>query len=400
MRVIVVGNGIAGVMCSKFLRDRGLQADIDIFTDEKYDYYPRPNLIEFLAGRIPENRLFAFKEEWYLEKNLNVHLETPVHSIVSEEGKLVTGGEKEEKYDILVLANGSRPFIPPIQGTDKKRVLSLRTLDDCYEIMDCLETHPNVTVLGGGLLGLEIARALITRGVSVQVFEFSPRLLPRQLDEKGASLLKKQIENMGISINLGMTCEEILGSGEVSGLRFKDGRTFTTEVVIVAAGVKPDVQLAAQAGLRTERGVMVDEQLQTSDPKIYALGDNVEFDGKTYGIIPAAFEQAKAVAAAVAGEKIEYTGTIPSNSLKVAGLDVTSIGVANPEDNESIELRTFDEKTGVYKKIVVRENILIGAIVMGTKKRVPDFSRLILEKTDIGRWKERLLEDDFDLSGL
>jgi nitrite reductase (NADH) large subunit len=398
MRLVVVGNGMAGVICSKFLRDVGLQADIDIFAEEEHHYYPRPNLIEFLAGRLPHERLFAFQEDWYREKNINVHLACPVRNIHLDSCRLGFDEGKEETFDILLLANGSRPFIPPIKGSEKKRVFTLRTLEDCLQIIDCIKDYPKVTVLGGGLLGLEIARAVKIRRGDVQVVEFFPRLLPRQLDDEGASLLKSQIEDMGISVHLGMACQEILGSGEVTGLRFKDGQEFETETVIVAAGVRPETQLAAQAGLKTERGIVVDHHLQTSDSRVFALGDNIEHAGKTYGIIPATFEQAKVAAAVISGEQVDYTGTIPSNSLKVVGLDVTSIGLVNPEQKECREFRKMDEAAGVYKKIVFFEDTLVGVILMGTKNGVAEFNRMIKDKTEIGQEHERLLEDDFDFS--
>jgi nitrite reductase (NADH) large subunit len=228
----------------------------------------------------------------------------------------VEGGTRE-KYESLLLANGSFSFIPPFKGTDKKGVFALRTLDDAFELLEYLENHQRVVIIGGGLLGLETARAMKSRGARVEVVEFFDRLLPRQLDDPAASLLKAQIENMGIKIQLGLATEEVLGQDEVRGLRFKGGREIEADMAIVAAGVRPNIRIAMEAELDTDRGLVVDDYLQSSNPKIFGAGDVIQHLGKVYGIIPASFNQARVVASNILGKKEEYEGTVPSNTLKV-----------------------------------------------------------------------------------
>lgn len=400
MKVIIVGNGLAGTIFAKTLRELTQSAEIDIFADEKYHYYPRPNLIEFLAGHIPFEKMFAFPEEWYREKNLNIHLANPVKKIFPDSKEVESDGGKRTKYDALLLANGANSFIPPFQGAEKRGVHSLRTLDDAFKILDYLKDHSRVVVIGGGLLGLETARAMRLREAEVEVVEFFERLLPRQLDVQAASILKSQIEEMGIKVHLGLATEEILGQDEVTGLKFKGGEAIKADMAIAAAGVRSDILLAKEAGLETDRGVVVNDYLQTNNPAVYAAGDIAQYQGRVYGIIPAAFNQARLAAYNVSREMKKYEGTIPSNTLKVAGLDLTSIGLVNPEEGSFEELRTEKREEGIYKKVVIQTNTVVGAIWMGTKKGADQINRIIEQKTNVEKWKDSLLEDDFDFSVL
>jgi nitrite reductase (NADH) large subunit len=225
-------------------------------------------------------------------------------------------------------------------------------------------------------------------------------LLPRQLDTEGASVLQSKIEDMRIKVQLGIATEEILGEGKVEGLRFKSGEELEAQTAIVAAGVRPNIRLAAEAGLETDKGIIVDDSLQTSHPGIFAAGDNVQHRDKVYGIIPASFNQARTVAFNIAGHEKKYTGTIPSNTLKVIGLDLTSIGLVTPEEGTTDEFRKMIKEEGIYKKIVIQNGKLIGAIWMGTKQNINEINSIILQQIDVEKWKESLMEEDFDFSVL
>jgi nitrite reductase (NADH) large subunit len=397
MRIGIIGNGLAGVMASKALREGGFQGEIIIFAQEKHHYYPRPNLIEFLAGSLPQERLAAFPLEWYNAQAIQVRLATPVRRLLGEPLGVELDSGRQELFDTLLLADGAVSSIPPLVGADKPGVFTLRTWDDALAILDYLRDHRRVAVLGGGLLGLEAARGLRARGAEVLVIEFFDRLLPRQLDEQGASLLRAQIEKMGIKIRLSTAAEEVLGSGRVEGLRFKDGEA-AADLVVVAAGVKASMGLAKEAGLTTERGVVVDDFLRTSHPRIFAAGDNVQHRGRVYGILPAAFEQSQVAAANILGKSRAYEGTVPSNTLKVMGLYVTSVGLTVPEGEGFEELRKEDSGRGLYKKIVLHNGRLVGAIWIGTKEGVSQVIRATLQKADVSAWKAGLLEEGFDFS--
>ncbi|MEE9613014.1 MAG: FAD-dependent oxidoreductase, partial [Desulfatiglandales bacterium] len=209
---------------------------------------------------------------------------------------------------------------------------------------------------------------------------------------------KSQIEKMGIKVNLGLACEEVLGQGRVTGLRFKGSQEIKTDVALVAAGVRPNFRIAQEAGLEVDRGLVVNDYLQTSVPDIMGAGDVIQHEGRMYGIIPASFNQAKVVAHNVMGQIKKYEGTIPSNTLKVVGIDLTSIGAVYPEDKSCEEFRMEDQKQGIYKKIVVRNGEVCGFICIGTKKNVSEISQLISQKVNVEKWKESLLDDDFDYS--
>lgn len=398
MRVIVIGNGISGTIFAKTLRELDRNVEIDVFAGEKYHYYPRPNLIDFLAERIPFERLFAFSDDWYSKQKIQIRLSQPVKKILPESQEIELDEGHRESYDRLVVANGSFSFVPPFQGTDKKGIFTLWSVDDAYRILEYLVDHPNVVVIGGGLLGLEIARALKTRGAEVGVVEFFDRLLPRQLDQRGASILQTHIERMGIKVRVGTVTEEFLGREEVRGLRFKGGDRWNADMALVAAGARPNVSLAQEAKLEVDRGLIVNDFLQTSEPLIYGVGDAVQHKGRVYGIIPASFDQARQAAHNVFGQEKEYFGTIPSNTLKVMGVHLTSIGVVNPEGNDFDELRKEIREEGIYKKVVLQNGVIVGAIWMGTKEGVNDITRLIAQKIDVSEWKEALLEDQFDFS--
>lgn len=398
MRVIIVGNGLAGTIAAKMLREMDQKVEIDIFAEEKYHYYPRPNLIEFIAGSLPLEKIFAYPEEWYKEQRIGIHLEKSVKKIIPDSQEIEVAKDQREKYDVLFLANGSFAFIPPFKGVEKQGVFSLRTLEDAFKILDYFKNHRRVAVIGGGLLGLEIARAIRSRGAEVEVVEFSEHLLPRQLDDQGSAILISQFEKIGINIRLGSATEEILGQGEMRGLKFKSGKKLEADMAIVAAGVRSSIEVAKEAGLEIDRGLVVDDFLQSSSPKIFAAGDIIQHRGKVYGIIPATFEQARLAAFNILGQKKKYEGTIPWNTLKVAGIYLTSVGLVTPEKDTQEEIVADRREEGLYKKVILEKGTIVGAIWMGTKKGVGSISRAVTQRKNVEKWKNSILEDDFDFS--
>ena len=400
MKAVIVGNGLAGTMAAKSLRELDASVEIEIIAEEGYPYYPRPNLIEYAAGTLPYERLFPFPANWNERQNIVVRLGTPVVRINPAAGTVVTRDGRTSAFDRLLLANGSTAVIPPVKGADKQGVFVLKTLADAQSILDALTTRRRVAVLGGGLLGLEIARALKTRGAEVSVSEFFDRLLPRQLDPSGAALLRAQVEQLGISVRLGASAEEITGDAEASGLRFHDGSTAEADMVVFAAGVRPNVALAKEADIEVDRGVVVDDTLRTSHPDVYAAGDVAQHRGRVYGIIPASFDQARAAAFNMLGMEKRYEGTVPSNTLKVVGVFVTSVGLVNPESPGYEMIAKEDAGAGTYKKIVLKDGILEGAIWMGTKKGAAEIARLTASRKNVAAWKSEILEDGFDFARL
>jgi len=400
MRAVIVGSGLAGIMAAKTLRELDPGVEIEIFGEEKYPYYPRPNLIEFLAGRLPFERLFAFPADWSSRQRIEIHPGLSVARIRPADKTIETADGAPVPYDVLLLANGSRAFVPPLRGAGLKGVFVLRTIDDARAILDRLKERPRTVVLGGGLLGIEIACALKAAGAEVGVVEIFDRLLPRHLDPDGAAILKRQIEKTGVELRLATATEEILGEGEATGLRFQGGGRMEADSVVIAAGIKPGIEAAREAGLAVGRGVVTDDRLRSNAAGIFAAGDVAEHRGSVYGIIPAAFEQARAAAFNMLGMDMPYAGTAPSSTLKVAGTSVTSVGVVTPVGAGYEFLTRFRPEENVYKKIILKDGLIVGAIWMGTRKGAAEISRLVAVNKNVDRWKEGLLEDTFDWSGV
>jgi len=396
MRIGIVGNGLAGVMAAKALRELDPAVEVELFARERHHYYPRPNLIEFLSGVLPREKVFAFPEEWYERLGLTVRLGSAVETIAPETLEVRAKDGRAARFDALFLCDGASAGVPPIPGIERRGVFTLRTLDDAQSILDYLPGHAEAAVIGGGLLGLEIARALNLRGARVKVVEFFDRLLPRQLDPEGADLLKSWMERMGLQFRLAASVEEVLGAGEASGLRFKGGEEIAASLIIVAAGVNPSLELARAAGLETGKGVVVNDRLQTSHPKIFAAGDNISHRGRQYGIIPAAFAQARIAAANALGQAQVYEGTMPYNLLKIGGLFVASSGRIYPLEAGDEALRKLDRERSIYKKIVLQDGRLAGAVWMGTRKGAAEITAAVAGRRDVRRFGEAILEDDFD----
>ncbi len=397
MQIIIIGGGVAGITAARTIRENDLKAKISVYTDEDHLYYPRPRLYEVLSGEVKPQEIYMFSEQWYKNKGIKVHLNKKVLSIKTAKKELLLEDRSRVNYDKLLLANGAHPFVPPTKGVEKTGVFTLRSIRDALAIKEYAEKTRKVIIIGGGLLGLEFAASLRKLDQQVEVVEIFPRLLPRQLDQDGATILKGIVENLGIKIVLGVKTEEFLGERTVSGVLLSNGREHSSNLVLISAGVRSNTDLAVEAGIKVNKGVVVDKYLQTSVNDVYAAGDIAEFEGRVYGIIPAAMEQAEIAALNMLGkEKHVYEGTIPSNTLKVVGVDLTSMGLVNPEEPQYEEIKKIDREKGVYKKIVLEQGKIVGAIILGDRKGVTSIKKLMDQKIDVTKYKDILLEDDFD----
>ena len=392
MHLVIVGNGVAGITAAQAIQKSRPDADITVYSLEPYLYYPRPKLWDFLSGKLSLEELYFHPQEWYEERGIEVHLGVSVTEIDRRAKKVRLSTGAADAYDRLLLANGGLPFVPPIENAGVEGVFTLRNIDDALAIREYAARARTAVVIGGGLLGLESARGLKDLGLEVTVLEFFSWLLPKQLDEQGSEVLARQIEGMGIRTITGAMSEAIEGDGHATGVRLKDGRFVPGDIVLVSAGVRPDVGLAGAAGLQVDRGVVVNEHLQTSDPVVYAAGDVAEFAGHVYGIIPAAVEQGRAAGTNMTGGNVTYAGTVPSNTLKVVGIDLTTIGTFNAPGDEYREYRVRDIEKGIYKKLVVNQNRLAGAILLGLPKEVLRISRLVRQAEPLEEPVEALLE--------
>ena len=401
MKVVIVGNGPAGITAAKTIRELNPDSEIVVYSKEPHSYYFRPKLPDLLGGSIESSEIYAYSEDWYRNRTIDVRLGTTVTEISPLEKALVVETGERVSYDKLLLATGSHSFVPPIMGVGRPGVFTLRTIDDAVGIKGYAKGRTKAIVIGGGLLGLEASRGLRSLGLEVTVVEFFPRLLPRQLDEEGASLLRTKIEEMGIRVQLSAESEQIEGDGGVSGLLLRDGRRIEGELVLISAGIRAHAELAERAGIAVNKGILVDEHMRTGTEDVYAAGDVAEFRGTMWGIIPAAIDQAKVAAANIAGRTdVTYEGTVPYTTLKVVGVDLTSIGVVAPEGEGFKEVRAVNPRKGIYKKLVLREGRIVGAIFLGDRKDVTPVNKLITGRVNVAKHTAHLLDEHFDLRTL
>jgi nitrite reductase (NADH) large subunit len=394
---LIVGNGIAGTTAAEHIRKLDKEGDIIMVTDEDSPFYYRIRLNEYISGDITEQNLVAKGEQWYRDQNIDLKLRTRVVGADPREKVVIGENNQRFSYDCLLIATGSHSFIPPIKGSEKRGVFALRSIQDARDIYAWAGDIQDVVLIGGGLLGLEVGKALRKLGKKVMVVEFFPRLLPRQLDAYGAKRLQEIMEKMGFSFRLGAKTEEIKGDECVKGVVLEGGETLPASMVIISAGVRPNIELAEPLGLDHDKGIKVDERLQTNQPDIYAAGDVAEFRGMPYGIWPAAMEQGKIAGANMAGGDMIYEGTTMVNTLKVVGIDVASAGNIDAEDELESKI-IADEK--VYKKIIIENNQIIGCIMLGDTKGFNKVTKAMSEKRNVSETKDLILSVGFELKGL
>lgn len=390
-RLVVIGNGMAGIAAVEAVLKAGVPFSITLFGDEPQTHYNRILLSDFLAGKTEQERLFTRPKHWYTERGIEAKLGVSVTAIDPTVKEVTDANGDRTPYDALLIAAGGLPFIPPISGREKNGVFVFRTLQDTEQILAAARSCRRAVVIGGGLLGLEAARGLLNHGLSVTLLHLADRLMEQQLDPAGASLLKREIEGMGIRVLLGSTAEAFLGDERVEGVRLTTGETLPTEMVVLCTGIRPNLALAHQIGLKTNRGILVDDRMETSQPGIFAVGDVIEHRGKTYGLIAPLREQAETLADVLAGkDQRRYTGTVCPTILKVAGIHLTSIGdfLGSAGMEETVFL---DTEKGIYKKCVFRQNRLVGAILLGDNKDGPRLFNLIQKGADVSAMKGSLL---------
>ena len=380
MRTVIVGGGVAGISAAMDLARREV-GEVIVLSDETYPYYYRPQLTEFLAGNLTLERLIRRPLSWYSEKGIDVRLGTSVTGLYPDRKAIGTSGGDEIAYDKLLLAMGSAPVVPGILGADKPGVRTWRTLDDTLEMEKMALTCQDIVVIGGGLLGLELARGLKGFCSSITVLEFFPRLMPRQLDVEGAHLLQSFVASLGIAVVVDARVESISGDSHATGVHLADGRDFPANSVVVAAGVRPCTALAEAAGIAVDRGIIVDEHMATSAQGIYAAGDVASYKGYSWAIAPIAQAQARVAAANIAGELIQYDVVVPSTTLKVVGIDVSSVGLVNPEGADFTEIRGLHPDAGTYRKIVLKDGAIVGSIVINGRQMAKELEAKIASRT-------------------
>lgn len=403
MRHVIIGNGVAGVTAAQAIRAADNSAEIHILSAEPYLYYYRPKLWELIAGKSEEKAIYFRPESFYQEKRIQVHLGVAAEALNPKAHTVHLAGGEKMTYDRALLAMGGHPFIPPVEGADQKGVFTLRTLENARALMAHADQTDSAVIIGGGLLGLETAYSLKARGLeSVTVIEFMPHLLPRQLDGPGAAILQNLLQEKGLTFLTDGSAETIRAQNGKLTCHLKDGRTVRSGLVLFSTGIRSNIALAKQARIEVERSVVVDDFLRTSAEDVFAAGDAAQYQGITYGIIPAATEQGKAAGANMAEEgSAPYNGTTPSTRLKVVGINLVSIGEATAEEGEGATiLRRQDDSGGQYQRVTLQDGKVTGAILIGSADNFLPLKRLIDSGQDVSDHQDRLLDEDFDLKAL
>ncbi|OIJ13902.1 nitrite reductase large subunit [Anaerobacillus alkalilacustris] len=383
-KLLVVGNGMAGVRSvEEIIKNNSDAFDITIFGKELHVNYNRILLSTVLQGDTTIEDIIINDQNWYEKNNIELFTNETVVKIDKEKKMIKTDQNREVGYDKLILATGSSPFMLPIPGAKKEGVIPFRTIEDCQKMIEYSKRYKKAVVIGGGLLGLEAARGLLNLGMTVHVVHLAPFLMERQLDETAAHLLQKELESQGMNFLLEKMTEEIIGDHHVQGLRFKDGTEIEAELVVMAVGVTPNIQLAKESGIETNRAIIVNDFLQTNIPDIYAVGECVEHRGMVYGLVKPLYEQGKVLAKSVCQNETEgYKGSVLSTQLKISGVDLFSVGQLN-EDDTTKTIKVYDELEGIYKKIIFKGNKMIGAVMFGDTSDGSRILDMIIKQKDI-----------------
>ncbi len=398
-KYVIVGNGVAGTTAAESIRQHDKDGKIDIVTEETTPFYTRIRLPDYIAGDVEKEKLILHPPDWYRKRNVDVHLGEGVRAVDREKREAQITQGSTFPYDRLLLANGSHAFIPPIKGVDKAGAFALRTVDDAEQIRDYAQNAERVVLIGGGVLGLETGNGLRRLGRKVTVVEFFPRLLPRQMDVPGAELLQRQMESMGFRFYLGAKSQEVLGKGKVEGLRLEGGQTIPCDMVLISAGVRPNLDLANQLDLEIDKGVVVNDRLETQVPDVYAAGDLIQHRGAFYGIWPASEAQGQIAGINMAGVDARYEGTVMSNRLKVVGVDLVSSGDIDV-DQKLEQVVAKDEARFLYRKLVLKDGAILGCILLGDISGSRQILQAMESKKDVNALKHEIFVKGFDFRKL
>ncbi len=389
--LIIIGNGMAPGRMLEHLLEESTDYSITIFNAEPRVNYNRLMLSPVLSGEKTYQDIITHDDQWYQTNGIELHKGDPIESIDTEKKCVHSYKGIEQHYDKLIFATGSTPHVLPIPGTQLSGVLTYRDLDDVEHMLKACSDSKKAIVIGGGLLGLEAAAGLAEQGMSVTVLHFADTLMERQLDPAAGHLLRTAFENRGINVITGANTVELLdNNGAVGGARLADGTALDAELVVMAVGIKPATALAETTGLAVNRGILVNDHMQTSNPDIYALGECVEHRDQCYGLVAPLYEMAKVLAHQLVDKPSEYAGSYTSTKLKVNGIDLYSAGdFSDGEQREDIVLR--DAAAGIYKRIVLEGNRIVGIVLYGETNDGPWLFDLLKTGTDISQMRETLI---------
>jgi len=419
---IIIGNSAAGLAAAESIRELDRTGEIMILTGENYLNYSKPMITYFLAGAVNLDKIHFKDEKFYTDNRLDIKLSTIVRSIDTDKMFLITGDGSRYEFRKLLIASGGRPIIPKIKavgagsldfidGTNYEKVggiFTLTNLDDAVRIKNYIEKNDikNISILGGGLIGLKAAEAFLEKGIDVNIIELADRILAATFDREASGIIEKRIKSKGSNIFRNNTIEEVYtGGGKIAGYKLKDGRKMECRLLVIAIGVNPDAGFIESGNLDMARGIIVDDHMRTSAENIYAAGDVVKGPDMLLGINrniaiwPLAVRQGATAGANMAGGNKKYSGGFFMNSVELLGVPSISMGITNVgEEVEGVEvLRDFNADKNIYRKVVIQNNRIIGVILVGNIERAGIYAGLIRNKIDISSVKENITREDFGI---
>ncbi|MFC4803056.1 nitrite reductase large subunit NirB [Neobacillus sp. GCM10023253] len=400
-KLVMIGNGMAGVRTiEEILKLAPEHFEITIFGEEPHPNYNRIKLSNILQGDTSFDEIIINPLDWYKENNIQLYTGEAIVKIDAEAKRVISDQGREVEYDELIIATGSKSFILPIPGADKQGVTGFRDIHDCEMMIKSSKEYKKAVVIGGGLLGLEAARGLLNLGMKVDVVHLMPSLMERQLDHIAASMLKAELEAQGMNFLMEKETVEILGDERVTGLRFKDGSEVEADLIVMAIGIKSNTELAKNSGIYVNRGIVVNDFMETGVPHIYAVGECAEHREIVYGLVAPLYEQGKVLANRISGfEAAPYKGSVTGTQLKVAGVDLFSAGEIF-EDGTTKSIMVYNEYDRIYKRILIRDNKIVGIVLYGDTKDSTKLFRMLTKQEDIsGITSVSILQSECSVSG-
>ena len=391
-RLVVIGNGMAGqTAIEQILKIKNDNIEIVVFGAEPFHSYNRIMLSDVLSGKRSFSQLNSKNRAWYEQNGIKLYTGSVVTKIDVDKKRVYAENGYSSSYDKILIATGSVPFIPPINGVDKKGVFVYRTIEDVWSMAEVSRYKKKAVVIGGGLLGLEAAKALKDNGMEVTVVHLMDHLMEQQLDYDSGLILQTLLEGMGLKFRMQAVTEEIIGEDSISGIKLESGEEIDADLVLICTGIRPNMELAEKTGILVQRGILVNDFLETSHENIYAIGECVEHRGMVYGLFDPLAEQARVVADSIAGSGVKtFEESLLSAVLKVAEINLVSVG--NFEGGEEYEdLIYSDAQAGIYKKVVLKDDKIEGAIFLGDIKQYREIYRLVKEKAVINGNRQDLL---------
>lgn len=385
MKYVIIGNGTAGLSAAEEIRKIDKSSKIIMISEEQHLTYYRIKLTEAISKDFSDKQLFVRDREWYGENDVELMLETRVEAIDTLNKQLKLKDSGTLSYDKLLIATGGRSFIPPIDGNEKTGVFALRSLDDLEEIKKYLEKCETVTVLGGGLLGLEAAWAIKKLGKKVHVVEFFPQLLPRQLDKETSMKFGDMLKEKGLNLHLGVSAKEMIGENSVNGVKLSDNTTIETDLVLISAGVRPRLEIIEDTDIEFDKGIKVDQFMKTNIDDVYAAGDAIEVDGRVIGLWGIASEQGKVAAENMTGSTVEYKLPKLTTILRIADSSIFSAG--NIEDYD-IAVEQENEEDNTRYRLCVTDGKITGGVIFNDMNKALKIKKAIEQQIDIAEHLE------------